>query len=62
MVQHATFKVYGSCEMCKVRIETAVKSVKSVTNAIWSIKTKRLHVEYNGEQANLDALHRAIAR
>jgi Cu(I)/Ag(I) efflux system membrane fusion protein len=62
MVQHATFKVYGNCEMCKERIEVAVKSIKGVTNATWSIRTKQLHVEYNGEQANLNAIHRAIAK
>lgn len=62
MIKHATFMVYGNCEMCKDRIETAAKSVKGVTSADWNIETKQLHVEYDGSQTSLDAIHMAIAK
>ena len=38
-----TFKVLGNCDLCKARIEIAVK-IEGVTNADWSTKTKLLTV------------------
>ena len=38
-----TFKVLGNCDLCKARIEKAVK-IEGVTNADWSTKTKLLTV------------------
>jgi len=54
-------KVSGNCDMCKERIETAAKSVSGVTLADWSAETKMLHVEFNGEKTNADAIQKAIA-
>jgi hypothetical protein len=38
-IKTATLKVWGSCEMCKTRIENAVKS-EGATAATWDDKTK----------------------
>lgn len=62
MAKHEMFNVSGSCEMCKERIETAAKSVKGVTSAVWDDKTKQIHVEFNGKETDLDAIQKAIAK
>jgi len=41
-----TFKVYGACDICKLRIETAAKG-KGVTSAIWNVDTKMLTLAYD---------------
>lgn len=62
MTQHQMFKVSGNCEMCKERIETAAKSVKGVTTAIWDVDSKVLHVNYNPVQTDLIKIQKAIAK
>jgi Cu(I)/Ag(I) efflux system membrane fusion protein len=61
MVKHETFAVSGNCEMCKERIETAAKSVKGVTSAVWDVQTKKIHVQLNASETNLSAVHKAIS-
>jgi Cu(I)/Ag(I) efflux system membrane fusion protein len=56
------FLVSGNCEMCKERIEKAAKSVKRVTLATWTIKTKMLKVEYNNVATNTLSIQKAIAK
>ena len=41
-----SFKVFGVCEQCKDRIETALK-IKGVKSADWNIDTKQLALVYN---------------
>lgn len=60
-VEHQQFKVYGSCDMCKERIETAAKSVAGVGTAVWSSNTKILMVDYNASTTNGDAIQKAVA-
>jgi Cu(I)/Ag(I) efflux system membrane fusion protein len=55
------FKVFGSCEMCKDRIETTAKSVSGVVLAIWDISTKQLAVQYDPGKTNPDNIQKAIA-
>jgi Cu(I)/Ag(I) efflux system membrane fusion protein len=62
MVKHEIFSVSGNCEMCKERIEEAAKSIKGVTSAVWDLKTKKIHVEFNSMETNLDDVHKAIAK
>ena len=61
-IQHTSFKVSGNCEMCKERIETAAKSVKGVSSAVWDDKTKQIHVEFNSKETNLDDIQKGIAK
>jgi Cu(I)/Ag(I) efflux system membrane fusion protein len=56
------FKVSGNCEMCKERIETAAKSVAGVASAEWNSETKLLHVNFDGDKANIDNIQKAIAK
>lgn len=59
---HAEIKeVQGLCEMCKDRIEKAAKSVSGVSMAAWDSKTKELHLNYDKQKTNLDAVAKAIA-
>ena len=55
-----TFKVSGNCDMCKTRIEKAVKAV-GASSADWNVKTKLLTVTLNPEKTSLDALGKKIA-
>ena len=55
-----TFKVWGNCDLCKARIEKAVK-VEGVTNADWSTKTKLLTVTFDPSKTSKDALSKKLA-
>ncbi|WP_018343972.1 heavy-metal-associated domain-containing protein [Cytophaga aurantiaca] len=57
----STFKVYGNCEMCKKRIETALMKNKNITKATWDVKTKMLTVVYDPHMVSLDAIHKIVA-
>ena len=56
-----TFKVYGNCDMCKKRIETAAMSVDGVISADWNKETKMLDVTYDESKTDLRKIHEAIA-
>lgn len=43
-----TLKVYGSCGMCKTRIETTTKSIKGVNKATWDAKSGLLVYSHDG--------------
>jgi copper chaperone CopZ len=55
-----TFKVFGNCEMCKARIEKAVKD-EGASAASWDIKTRMLTVTYDSSKTNRDKLSRKLA-
>ena len=61
-IQPATFNVSGNCELCKDRIESAAKSVKGVSIAVWNEKTKKIDIEYNSSMTNLDEIQKTIAK
>lgn len=56
------FKTYGNCDMCKARIEKAVKSVDGVTSIEWNKDTKMTKVTYDPSMTNLDKIESAIAK
>jgi len=56
------FKVYGNCEMCKARIETAAKTVDGVTAADWDVKTKMIALTYDDSKTSVDKVQQAIAK
>jgi Cu(I)/Ag(I) efflux system membrane fusion protein len=56
------FRVSGLCEMCTDRIETAARSVKGVSNAIWNIKSNMITVEFRDSETTPDSIHKAIAQ
>jgi len=54
------FKVFGNCEMCKMRIEKAAL-IKGVKSAGWDIDTKVFTLEYDPRVVSLQKVHRKIA-
>ena len=60
--EHALLGVQGLCEMCKENIETAAKTVDGVSSAEWDLEKKELHLHFNPQQTNVDAISKAIAR
>jgi len=55
-----SFKVFGKCNMCKVRIEKTVKA-EGATSASWDLKTQILTVTFNSAKTSKDALSRKLA-
>ena len=55
-----TFKVWGNCNMCKTRIEKAVKA-EGATAADWNTKTKLLTVTFDPAKINVDAFSKKLA-
>lgn len=53
-------KVYGNCEMCKYRIEKALK-VDGVTKADWNVDSKVLTVSYDAGKVNFTDLQKRVA-
>jgi copper chaperone CopZ len=55
-----SFKVWGNCDMCKTRIETAVKDA-GATSASWDQKTKVLTVTYDPAKYSVDKFSKKLA-
>ena len=55
-----TFKVWGKCDMCKERIETAVKS-EGAKSASWDSKSQILTVTFDPAKTSLDAFGKKLA-
>ena len=55
-----TFKVWGNCNMCKTRIEKAVKD-GGASNASWDQKTKMLTVTFDPAKASVDSFGKKLA-
>lgn len=56
-----SFTAGGKCEMCKARIQKAVKAVPGVLSAAWNIDTKTCSVVYDDSKTSLDAIEKAVA-
>ncbi len=56
------FKVYGSCGMCKSRIEKTAKSVEGVSKAEWDKKTQLLEITYDESKTNVDQVQVSLAK
>lgn len=59
--EKTTFKVSGNCEMCKSRIEAALKKNSAVQSATWDVTTKTVTIMYNPHSISVDQLHQLIA-
>lgn len=55
-----TFKVWGKCDMCKTRIEKAVKA-EGVTSANWDLKTQMLAVTFDPSKTSVELLSKKLA-
>jgi hypothetical protein len=59
-VVEAKFKVFGNCNMCKTRIEGALK-IKEVKYVKWDKKSKSLKVAYLSPTITLHSLQQRVA-
>jgi mercuric ion binding protein len=55
-------KVYGSCGMCKTRIEKASNSVKGVSKATWDSEVSMLTVTYDGSKTTTLKIEEAVSK
>lgn len=55
-----TVKVWGNCEMCQKKIESAAKSA-GASDASWNSETKILTVSYKEKKTSLSKIEEAIA-
>lgn len=53
-------KVRGNCEICKDKIETAIKEIPTVTGD-WDMVTKELTVTYSKDKTTIDKILRKVA-
>ena len=53
-------KVYGNCDMCKEKIETAMDR-PGISFSEWNEDTKILTVRYNDEKITEDEIHQIIS-
>ena len=58
---HAHLTVSGACEMCKTRIEAAVKGIDGVSSVSYELNAKMLHVDFDASKTSLDAVAKAVA-
>jgi len=59
--EHATFKVYGNCGMCKKTIEEAIKDLKGVQLVDWNMDSGLMRVSYKAKHISLDTIKQKIA-
>lgn len=55
-----TFKVWGNCDMCKTRIEKAVRE-SGAESADWNIESKLLTVSFDPSKTSVDSFGKKLA-
>ena len=55
-----TFKVYGTCEQCKDRIEKTLQH-NGINKAVWNIETGMLTVSYDSTKFNKQKIEKKLA-
>lgn len=58
--EKVSFKVYGNCDMCKERIDAALK-IKGVSSASWDVETKLMTVAYDPKVIDAASLQKKVA-
>lgn len=53
--------VYGKCDMCKSRIENAVKPIDGIESVKWNKKSMKLEVDYNKLKTTTMQIQTAVA-
>lgn len=56
-----SFKVFGNCEMCQERIETAALAVDGVSEVSWSTETKMIDLVLDNADFDIEKVQMAIA-
>lgn len=60
--KHTMFGAKGACDMCKERIEKAALSVAGVQSAHWDKDSQTVHLQFDTQKTNADAIAKAIAK
>lgn len=58
---NVSFKVFGNCDMCKVRIEKSLKTT-GVFKSTWDVKTLMISVTYDAKKISIDQIHEKISK
>lgn len=61
-IKSEKFVVYGKCDMCKMRIDSAAKNTYGVMVASWDINSNIINVVFNTQKTNLDSIHLSISK
>lgn len=61
MGKHVMLKVGGACEMCKERIEKAALAITGVSEAVWDINKKEVHLTFDDKKTDISTISKAIA-
>ena len=56
-----TFKVYGNCDQCKKRVETAARLAEGVLSVEWNKETKMMNVVFDATKTDVLKVEMAIA-
>lgn len=56
-----TFKVYGNCDMCKSKIEGALKKKDGIISKRWDVKAKTITVSFDTNKINVKEIGQKIA-
>ncbi len=60
LLKKESIKVWGNCETCKKRIESAAKDAGAIT-ANWDDAAKILYVKYDGAKTNSQKIQAKVA-
>lgn len=58
--EKVTITTSAICEMCKDRIETAVKNLKGVEAALLNLDNKKLKVKYQPESVSAEQIRQSV--
>jgi periplasmic mercuric ion binding protein len=56
-----TFKVQGTCEMCKHRIESSINHLPGIWSADWDVSSKTLQVSYDRSKVKPSSIEKLVS-
>ena len=56
-----SFKVSGTCEMCKHRIESSIKNIPGVWYSYWDVSSKILLVTYDRSKVKPETIEKQVS-
>jgi copper chaperone CopZ len=56
-----TFKVQGTCEMCKHRIESSIKNLPGIWSSYWDVSSKTLLVTYDRSKIKPSTIEKLVS-
>ena len=61
-VKESKIKTTSECDMCKARIEKAVKKLDGIKSAVLDVPTKILTVKYDQEEVTLEKIRKTVSK